>query len=240
MTAFDREYFLVFPPVTEDEREMVALRPDRRTAAWLRTDQRTPSSRPLFFHDGFPEMHQNQPEETALHVLFSGIDLVLRDPLHEFFREHRVADVLLQPAVFVDASGGFHEDYWYVSLYEPLDAWDRERSDVLPPVVVDAADDRDEDDDDDIGDGTDVGDDEDDFAPLPRVRRFSLHTPTLEAVPEEHRLVFTMGGVSNESVFVHQRFRDHLESRGARGIRFFRVDQYRRGMENFPPEPGHG
>ncbi len=61
------------------------------------------------------------------------------------------------------------------------------------------------------------------------VRKFCLDEKKLDAIPEERRLIFKMGDVSDPYTFFHKKIVDFLVENNCQGIRFFKVSEFEEG-----------
>ena len=53
----------------------------------------------------------------------------------------------------------------------------------------------------------------------------------LDAILEERRLIFKMGGVGDPYVFFHQKIVDYIMENQYKGIRFFKVSEFEEGIQ---------
>jgi hypothetical protein len=61
-------------------------------------------------------------------VLFDGHNPVVRGRVREKLLALDFPDVALQPAIFIDDWGYWHEDYWFLTFLETRRYWDASRS----------------------------------------------------------------------------------------------------------------
>ncbi|WOB11307.1 imm11 family protein [Piscinibacter gummiphilus] len=192
MTDYNNEYFFLRRPADEG---LPYPQPDEDTAELNYMFEVLPlGSRPLKFFNGMADMQKEQgirPYKGAPEVMFVGSDLLVSDRVREKLLPLEVPRLALQPAIYVDDDGKWHETFWYLTFIDRFDCWDRDQSDY------------DRDDPIDIG-GTQLFD----------VYSFKLNEKLLDKTPLQERLLFKMGGVNPAPVTVHKSLAGVFRSAG--------------------------
>ncbi|MEZ8615775.1 DUF1629 domain-containing protein [Vibrio splendidus] len=114
------------------------------------------------------------------------------------------------PAIVKGEDKGIREDVWALNLFKPLDCWDRNKSIAVYPGGAKSLQ------------GIDV---------LPSIKSFHLSHEVLDEIPENDRLIFVMDNTDVTNIFVHRRVVDVFFDKNIKGVNFFKVSQYRFGME---------
>jgi hypothetical protein len=185
---FNNEYFFVLYPREDDKiiNVLPHLSPDDDTAKLPYESSVLPvGHKPLVFENGaadFNAKHSRTSIKQPPEVLFSGNYPLVSGRLRESLLKFELPNVSLQPAIFVDEWGTWHEDYWFLTFTSFFDCWDRPTSDYDPssqPISI----------------GGDV---------MHNVYRFSLNNDLLNNTPLRDRLLFMMGGSLDAYVVAHQ------------------------------------
>lgn len=204
MNKYDSDYYVVFPRY--DEENVILLKPDKKTIKSGKGQSIITSGRPLFFTNGFvEEFGQGKLEETVTDFMFDTPYPVVNQKVKEYLEKFKIDSLQIYPAVFIDAVNIYHENLWFLNLYSELDCWDRNTS------VVDT---------DDIEPGEE-----------PSIVKFSLNDEVLDRIPEENRLMFKMGGLSEYFIFIHKKIHKYLVEQSVTGVQLFPVLTYESGME---------
>jgi len=205
MTAYDECYYILQRPHGDDQVCAVA---DQKTAnRGYHYRQLQAGESPLFFENGYRDKDKNAWPVT--NMLVTGPGFLVTNAIREKLKFLNIDNMQIYPAVYIDDADTWHENYWFVGFYEELDCWDRQRS------TVDIDEDDDEDDDVDVD-------------------KYCLDAGVLDAIAEENRLMFKMGGSSMNYIFVHQRIIDLFNECNMDGARFFKVSDFKEG-DQFRP-----
>lgn len=186
MSNHDKQYFFILQPRDDDRTVDVLpfLTPDESTAKLPFEYEVMPvGTKPLVFFNGLKEMSQRYGYAMVRKppaVLFAGNHPVVSGDIREKLLKLELPNVALQPAIFVDDWGAWHEDYWFMTFLDRLDCWDRQASDHSdPPLSLGGID-------------------------LYQVYRFSLDQKVLDKTPLLERTVFQMGAAQEGFVVAHQ------------------------------------
>ncbi|MDO9006088.1 MAG: hypothetical protein Q7V20_21805 [Aquabacterium sp.] len=188
MNDFDNQYFFVLQP-RDDEKTVDVLpflTPDESTAKLPFQYEVLPvGSKPLVFINGLKEMGKKYGYSfvrTPPSVLFAGNHPVVSGEIRDKLLKFDLPNLALQPAMYIDDWGKWHEDYWYMTFLDRLDCWDRQASDYeqgIEPIRLGGFE-------------------------LYQIYRFSLDEDVLKKVPLTERTIFQMGGAQEGFVVAHQ------------------------------------
>ena len=127
MSQLDKEYYFLVQPRDDDQDVDVLpfLVPDETTAKLPYQYAVIPvGSKPLVFVNGEKEANLKygvSVVKTPPPVLFAGNHPLVDAKLREKLLRLEIPNVALQPAIFIDDWGQWHEDYWYLTFIERLD-----------------------------------------------------------------------------------------------------------------------
>lgn len=133
-------------------------------------------------------------------MLFCKPSFIVASELKTLVEDH-IYGGQLYPAIIASKETSV-EGYYLINMYQKLDCWDRETSEYQQK--------------------------DPDY--YPRVSRYQLDDTILDAIPENERLLFKMGGTDLSPVFVHEHLKNALEQH-LQNVRFFRVSDYQFGDE---------
>lgn len=192
MTVLDSDYCFV---LKENNPFIPVLTPDDDTGNKPYGSEVLPSlGKPLVFFNGALDDQRElglEPPDPPPDVLFDGSDLMVAGSLRRELLALKLPDVAIQPSIFVDHKGNWHEDYWFVTFLKTLDCWSRSASD-FDPVPVELL-------------GT----------KLYEVFRYSLNAQLLAKIPLAARRLFKMGGTTVGYVVAHKSIWSHFRRSGA-------------------------
>lgn len=187
MREREEYYFLLQPRDDEKDVDVLPfLTPDETTAKLpYQYALLPPGSKPLIFVNGERESNLKygiSVIKTPPPVLFAGNHPLVNSQIREKLICLDLPNVALQPAIFIDDWGKWHEDYWYLTFLERLDCWSRTNSEYEkgePPLELGGFE-------------------------LHQVYRFGLSEQVLGSINKKHRLLFQMGGTQEGFVVAHQ------------------------------------
>lgn len=193
MKDFDQDYYFIrwnegqgnlpilTPDVNTNERRYVANPP-------------LSGSAPLIFTNGFKdEFKQRGVKDFAADILFEGSHFIVRDHIRERLLQLDLPGVHLHPAVYIDDSANWHEDYWFVGVTKELDCWDHDKSTCAPQPIV-------------IGDSVRYS-----------VYEYVLDTKKINDIPLNERLLFQMGGTTSRMITCHKSITAIFSANGKSG-----------------------
>lgn len=192
MRAAGLEYYFVL--YDRDERDPIAT-PDKDTANKpFESEVLPPFDRPLVFFNGardYQKANGISPLSPPPEILFCGSDLLVKTALQKALVPMKLPGLAIQPAIFIDDKGDWHEDYWYLTFLSMLDCWDRTTSTFFPDRV------------------------QMDGIQAHSVHTYSLNEQVLSELPLESRLLFKMGGTSDGFVVAHKSIVDLFRRPGS-------------------------
>jgi hypothetical protein len=186
MSKFDKEYF--FLRRTDDDRFSI-LTPDEDTVAKEYSYKaQSMGQKPFIFYNGILDLQQARGVEPAdpSDVLFNGSDVLVREKIADkLWGEYDIPNMAIQPAIYIDHKKKWHEDFWFLTFTEEFDCWDRERSTY-----------------ENFGLSADS------------VYTYSLNEKLLNDTPLAARLLFRMGGTTDDMITVHESLADLFRVEG--------------------------
>ena len=187
MNDLNTEYYFLLQP--SDSRHP-RLSPDEDTANRSYLNKQVPlGSKPLIFHDGFLELKRQQkvkPLDTPPEVLFETVQPVVKDDIREALLKLDIANLVINPAIYIDHKDEWHENLWYLDCTTMFDCLDRQKSTFLG--------------------GYNEEDEEDGLTVL----RYSLNNELLAKTPLRERLFFKMGGTDVGYMVAHYSVAKHF------------------------------
>ncbi len=136
------DYFIICQPREDDKRHdlLPILGPDEDTAKLrYRTEPLPVGHKPLIFDNAAKQMFQRRGYTTIKNppdILFEGSAPLVRGNIREKILALDIPDLVLQPSIYIDDWGKWHEDYWYLTFLNDFDGWDRKTSDIGEKVWI--------------------------------------------------------------------------------------------------------
>jgi hypothetical protein len=134
-SLFDDEYYIVTRPREDDKLEdlLPDLGPDEETTALsFRYEALPVGHKPLIFKNSAKRFRDRRGMTTMKNppeILFDGSNPLVPGWLRQKLLRLEIPNLVLQPSIFVDDWGTWHEDYWYLTFTDRFDCWDRKTSD---------------------------------------------------------------------------------------------------------------
>ena len=205
MKKYDSQYYLI--EEIDDER-LPSLTPDENTEDRPFTYERQPVGSPplVFFNGGFEyakKLGISSPKELP-EILFHGSNPVVRSHIREKLLNYDIPNLHMHPTVYIHDDGKWYEDYWFMTLTERFDCWDRNNSNYDqddPPVRLGGFE-------------------------LYQVYKYSLNEELLDKTPLEKRLLFQMGGSIDAFFVCHQSLLRAFPVGPNRGAKFTKISDY--------------
>lgn len=208
MNNFNEQYYIAFMPFGD---EQLYVSPDQKTADRDFDFKKVPlGEAPFFFENGYKEEDKEEGNRWPItEIMMVGTSFIAIQEIRDELIKHDVDGMQLYPSVYIDDDDNWHENYWYLNFYKELHCLDKKRSKI------------DEDEDDDKDDDAEV---------------LSIHLSArvLDAIPEEKRLLFKIGGTTLPYVLVHQKIVDFITQNNYKGIRFLKVSTFKYGDQHRP------
>lgn len=207
MNKYNEQYYIAEMPFGE---EQLFIKPDRKTAERGYHYKRVPiGEAPFFFLNSNRECDiENGCKWPVTDILIDGSDLLVGGKIREELMKYDIDGMQLYPSVYMDDDNNWHENFWFLNFFKKYHYWDKNES------VVRIDEDEEVDEDEDVS-----------------VRRYSLDEQKLDEIPEESRLMFKMGGATVAYIFVHQKIVDFIVNNNYKGVRFFKVSEFKEGIQ---------
>ncbi|WP_045406868.1 imm11 family protein [Vibrio jasicida] len=202
MSQYNEQYFIVFKSYDENT---LYLSPQKHSAMRDYEFTKLSSGEPMFFENGYREED-----------LFRGVSRPIKDAhlaiaypvfTNEIRKSLGQVDnkcFQLFPAVIVDDSGKYHEDYWVFNVFEKMDVLNLEECDI------------------------------DDFDPEDTrhtIDKYSLDTDKLDALPEKERLVFMPKYSDYPHIMVHESVVKAFKKHNVDTLNFVKVSDWEMGLQ---------
>ncbi|MCO7222802.1 imm11 family protein [Pleionea sp. CnH1-48] len=205
MNPFNNEYYIAHASFDSSQ---FHLQPDQKAADRRYRYRKLNTDGPaLVFSNAFKERDlQTGNQRKLTDTMSDGASFVVTKEIRDYLSTFDIESLQLYPAEIIDDNESRHNHYWYLNIYNRLDCWDRSTSEYEL--------------------------DEEDEEAEAIVDKFSLNAAILEAIPEEKRLIFKIGGSSSAYIFVHQKIVSHLLDSDYTGIQFFKVSEFTEGDQH--------
>ncbi|WP_199611053.1 imm11 family protein [Flocculibacter collagenilyticus] len=204
MTKFNDEYYIASPCNNDEDQSFISVHKRSEHLRFNRT--RLISGAPFFVEKAFQERDKRLNINCVnTDIMFGCGTLIMNDIVKSKISQFEISGTQLYPSILIDSDNRWHENYWYLNIWERLDCWSRNMS-VYEPAE----------------DGDENG---------AIVDRYHLDSAVLNDIPEPNRLIFRMGGESFAHTFFHKKIVDIFEENNFTGIRFFKVSEYESGDE---------
>jgi hypothetical protein len=202
MTKFDHDYFFIRSDAANNR--LPFLKADLNTQERHHDFQPQPmGSAPLVFVNGMKEdFRERRVKADVTDILFNGSNFMVRDHMREQLLQFDIPNLHIHPAIYIDDSDDWHEDYWFLTFSTLFDCWDRTASDY---------------DDDPV----EIGD-----AKMYSVYEYSLNSELLDSIPLKDRLLFKMGGTIQGMVVCHKSIAGIFRSGQNTGARLQLISDY--------------
>lgn len=140
-------------------------------------------------------------------MLLVGGNFLIEEKVHRDIKQYAISGMQYYPSTYVDDGGKSYENYWFMTFYQSLDCWCRINSKKLNwKQYYDS-----------------------EVEKNPSIVKYSLDENVLDAIQEENRLMFKMGGTSVAYIFFHKKIVDYFISNAYSGVRFLKVSSFREG-----------
>lgn len=157
--------------------------------------------------NGFKERWARQKRGTIKALppaLFNGSNPLVHTAIRDRLLQLKIPNLAIQPAIYIDDWGDWHENYWYLTFTERLDCWSRKRSDF------------------ERNHGVEVEPGE----LWHTVHEFRLDNDKLRNIPLEDRLLFQMGGTTDAFIFAHTSVANLFGPSGRSGAQILSLQDY--------------
>ena len=203
MKKYDNQYYLIrksdddrLPSLVADENT------EDRTYSYERQLVGTP---PLVFFNGWKEENLARHIKAIVpEVMFNGSNPVVPGHIREKLLNYDIPNLHMHPTVYIHDDGNWHENYWFMTLTERFDCWDRNNSNYDqddPPIRLGGFE-------------------------LYLVYKYSLNEYLLDNIPLEQRLLFQMGGSIDAFFVCHQKLLGLFRGDGKNGAKLTPIHEY--------------
>jgi len=191
LKTYDDEYYIVFE--LSDEFGLYLQGLERSENCNPGVEFIPPSGEPLYFENSYKEDGlADGVSRPILKAHMNVNDIILHNDIREKIKDFNMAGVQFYPATIIGDDGGYHDEYWYVNVYNRLDCLDFNRSEIVE---------------------YDLSETHHFFM------RYSLSSNVLDAIPEEKRLIIKPGKTDMGFTFVHRKIAEIILGAGV-GIWF--------------------
>jgi len=199
MTKFEDEYYILCPDYSQQSTYNIIKADQATSKRRFHYRELISGGKPAFF-----ESKDNTWVTKSLSLLlFVMPSIVIHKDLTTQIDERSIFGGKYFPAVYVDESGEYLENYYLLNIFNKLDCWCRANSEYEQQEPDDT----------------------------PHVIKYKLDQNTLEKIDENERLIFKMGGVDLPKIFVHRKIIAILKEAQVRGFKAIKVADYELGME---------
>jgi len=210
MEGLDDSYYVMSVDGTQEDYIFAAG--DAETKALRYGTEYLPAGRAMFFHNTDAEdLRHEGIKENIGDIIFNGSNFLIKKEIRDKLLKYPIQGVQYYPAVYTDIEGNNHFDYFFVNIYEDQD-WcyiERSQLDHRGQKRLDRGDE-------------------------PGVESIVLDFHKMLLVPEDERLIFSMGNIDMGKPIIHKKVKDIFEQFNLVDTRFFRVDEWRRNAHLRP------
>ncbi|MEM5529942.1 hypothetical protein WN093_14065 [Gammaproteobacteria bacterium AS21] len=211
MEGLDDSYYIISRDGSKHEGVIFAVG-DAETHAVKYGTRYLEAGRAMFFRNTHAEDWRRKGiEENVGDIIFHGSHLIIKKKIRDQLLKYPMQGVQYYPAVYTDIDGNNHYDYFFVNIYEDQD-WcyiERSQLDHRGQKRLDRGDE-------------------------PGVESIVLDFHKMLLVPEDERLIFSMGNIDMGKPIIHKKVKDIFEQFNLVDTRFFRVDEWEDGAHLFP------
>ena len=202
MSQYNEQYFIVFKSYDENT---LYLSPQKHSAVRDYEFTKLIGEEPMFFENGYREEDLSRGvsrpiKEAHLAIAYPVFSNEIRKSLGQVDNKC----FQLFPAVIVDDSGKYHEEYWVFNVFEKMDVLNLEECDI------------------------------DDFDPEETrhtIDQYSLDTDKLDALPEKERLVFMPKYSDYPHIMVHESVVKAFKKHNVDTLNFVKVSDWEMGLQ---------
>ena len=202
MSQYNEQYFIVFKSYDENT---LYLSPQKHSAVRDYEFTKLIGEEPMFFENGYREEDLSRGvsrpiKEAHLAIAYPVFSNEIRKSLGQVDNKC----FQLFPAVIVDDSGKYHEEYWVFNVFEKMDVLNLEECDI------------------------------DDFDPEETrhtIDKYSLDTAKLDALPEKERLVFMPKCSDYPHIMVHESVVKVFKKHNVDTLNFVKVSDWEAGLQ---------
>ncbi|CAH1521723.1 conserved hypothetical protein [Vibrio owensii] len=202
MSQYNEQYFIVFKSYDENT---LYLSPQKHSAMRDYEFTKLSGGEPMFFENGYREEDLSRGVSRPIKDAHLAIAYpVFTNEIRKSLGQVDNKCFQLFPAVIVDDSGKYYEDYWVFNVFEKMDVLNLEECDI------------------------------DDFDPEDTrhtIDKYSLDTDKLDALPEKERLVFMPKYSDYPHIMVHESVVKAFKKHNVDTLNFVKVSDWEMGLQ---------
>lgn len=202
MSQYNEQYFIVFKSYDENT---LYLSPQKHSAMRDYEFTKLSGGEPMFFENGYRDEDLSRGVSRPIKDAHLAIAYpVFTNEIRKSLGQVDNKCFQLFPAVIVDDSGKYHEDYWVFNVFEKMDVLNLEECDI------------------------------DDFDPEDTrhtIDKYSLDTDKLDALPEKERLVFMPKYSDYPHIMVHESVVKAFKKHNVDPLNFVKVSDWEMGLQ---------
>ncbi len=202
MSQYNEQYFIVFKSYDENT---LYLSPQKHSAMRDYEFTKLSGGEPMFFENGYRDEDLSRGVSRPIKDAHLAIAYpVFTNEIRKSLGQVDNKCFQLFPAVIVDDSGKYHEDYWVFNVFEKMDVLNLEECDI------------------------------DDFDPEDTrhtIDKYSLDTDKLDALPEKERLVFMPKYSDYPHIMVHESVVKAFKKHNVDTLNFVKVSDWEMGLQ---------
>nr|WP_038867795.1 DUF1629 domain-containing protein [Vibrio jasicida] len=202
MNHYNEKYYIVFEKYDENT---LYLKPQKHSSMRDYEFTKLSGSEPMFFENGYREEDTARGVSRPLKkVHLDSTYPVITDEIKKSLGKVENEYFQLFPAVIVDDSGKYHEEYWVFNVFEKMDVLNLEECDI------------------------------DDFDPEETrhtIDKYSLDTDKLDALAEKERLVFMPKYSDYSHIMVNESVVKAFKKHNVDTLNFVKVSDWEMGLQ---------
>ncbi len=203
MNRYNEQYYIVFKKYDEKTLYLSSLQKTSDRDYTFKKMQF--GQEPLFFNNAYKEKDKKtgvsrEIKSAHLNINYPLVTVSIKEDLIKFENNN----FQLYPAVIIDDSDIYHENFWFFNIFNKINVLNLKR------CIID-----DYDEDDKRHD----------------IDKYYLDSNKLDAIPEEQRLVFIPEKASGAPVFLHQKIVDVFNKHKVDTLKFIKVSEWEMGKQ---------
>lgn len=203
MSNYEEQYYLVDEVYNSDTLYLTAFQ--KTEDRDYDFEKMKPGGEPLFFENAYKDKDKKAGKvRPILSAHMNTTYLIINDEIRNQIDDDAIYMGQFYPAVIVDDNGTYHENFWFINIYQELDVLDCENSEIKR-----------------------YNPENDDH----KVLKYKLKKDVLDNIPEDHRLIFIMPNTNIRTTFVHKKIVDIFERLGVDNIQFHKMSEWYPGKQ---------
>lgn len=212
MSHYDQHYFLLLPNYQSEELVVGAVQSNAVSKFNELSVKEIEGNQPLVFENAMKDQFaKSGMAENLGDIIQAGPGFAVSSALKSRLQEFGASGLQFYPAVFRLMDDSLLDDWWFMNVYQHLDAWDKHQSDY-DRATYQA----------DKGKVNFIGAD---------VSAYVMDEAVLDTVVESSRSLFWMSDTVDRELFLIVDVADCIREFDCRNVLLFRVDEYETGDE---------